>query len=55
MIENRFERESGTVLLENRTDKTLNALTTLIDHLSIDLECAVIKNHLAVLKNDVAA
>jgi len=39
----------------NRTDKALNAVTAMIDQLSMDPECAAIKNHLAVLKNDVAA
>ena len=38
----------------NRTDKALNAATAMIDQLAADPECSVIKNHLAVLKNDVA-
>jgi transcriptional regulator with XRE-family HTH domain len=38
----------------NRTDKALNAVIAMIDQLALDPECSVIKNHLAVLKNDVA-
>jgi len=39
----------------NRTDKAFNAVIAFIDQLSGDPDCAVIKNHLAVLRSDVAA
>lgn len=40
---------------KNRSDPALAALNALLDQLATDPECAVIQNHLAVLKNDVAA
>lgn len=40
---------------KNRSDAALAAINTMIDQLTADPECAVIKNHLTVLKNDVAS
>lgn len=38
----------------NRSDKALSAINAILDSLATDPDCVAIRNHIAVLKNDIA-